>query len=313
MIYALAVLMVLFVIIVCWTGYNFAKDYSDAQTGNLLKSILNFKTAIDDDGLTIHTKLDDISVWMSRLDATIAGYNQDEDEEDDEEQIDNIIDREDYVVEEFGKTSSYYNGNNSLPYIVVDTNILYDSRFVDLVMEPIFQGRFCVPRFVLEELYTLYQNSDNADSVDRANNALNNFQTIYSRDSNLIHVADIPRNVDMDVDVQLVDYASKTGSVIFSDDGGLMKHAIRRGVRVSSLKDLSESMSEPYGIGEEFKIKIVKKGINKGEGVGFMRDGSRVIVPYVGEQYIDQEVIVKIDQVLKTNNGRMFFAVISNS
>ena len=167
-----------------------------------------------------------------------------------------------------------------------------------------------MPRFVLEELYFKYKNAENSDDEELASGAINNFQMVYESDAgNSIFVADESRDRTKDVDVQLMDFAKRTSSVVFTNDSGVLAKAIKRGVKVSSLSDLAESMAEPYGIGEIFSVRIVRRGQKGVEGIGYLRDGSRVVIDN-GAEFVNDEVDVKIDSVLKTNNGRIFFATI---
>ena len=197
------------------------------------------------------------------------------------------------------------NGNGLYQHnILLDTNVLYDSRIIDLVTDPIFKDQFCIARFVLEELYIIYRNGNTVES-ERARGAINNFQLIA--DNNEVNVVDVPRDVSKDVDVQLLDLALRMKAAILTNDGNLLSSASQKGIRVSSLKDLAESLEEPYGIGEIFKVKVVRRGKQAGEGLGFMRDGSMVVIDNAGSR-IGQDVIIKIDHVNKALNGRIFFA-----
>jgi len=203
------------------------------------------------------------------------------------------------------KVSGHHKNNY---YVLLDTNILYDSRIPDLITDPLFKNRFCIPRFILEELLVKTKSSD----VLVANRAVQAIESVYSViEKNDINVIDIPRDGNLEADFQLLDLAKKMGAVIFTNDNHIRSKATQQNVETSSMFELSESLEEPYGVNELFVISIVKKGRNSGDGVGFFRDGSMVVVENA-DHLIGQSVMVKIKSMLKHVNGRMFFGCIND-
>lgn len=228
-----------------------------------------------------------------------------------------------YNLNEYNKTTMFNNIKNitsiinriinnkaesSRYYILLDTTILFDSRIIDLLTEPVLKDRLCIPRFVMEELVTLSKKSSSMKS-GMAKEALSHLEAVIKNNS--INVIDEPRNDVIDVDIQLINLAERVNGIIFTNDKDLSVKAIKRGIMISSLTELAESMEEPFGIGEIFDIKIVKRGKERGEGIGYMRDGTTVIV-YGADSRINQNAMVKIENIVKSPNGRTLFASIND-
>jgi uncharacterized protein YacL len=215
-----------------------------------------------------------------------------------------------HTVQDINSNLKQINSIKKIPnnyYILLDTNILYDSRIFDLMTDPIFKQRFCITRFVFEELLSIAKGGDSESTKQRAKNVITNLQMLL--DHSDINVIDISRDNSMDVDIQMINLAKQFNAIIFTNDVNMRSKAVSSGVQTSSLIDLSESLAEPYGIDEVYKIEIVKRGKykNKNEGIGYFMDGSMVVVNNAGDK-IGESVIVKINNMVKNNAGRVYWA-----
>jgi uncharacterized protein YacL len=108
------------------------------------------------------------------------------------------------------------------------------------------------------------------------------------------------------VDQKLVTTAIKLGGKLVTNDYNLNKVASIRGVDVININDLANALKPVVLPGEPMQIKIVKNGDQPGQGVGYMDDGTMVVVEY-GRQYMNREVELVVTSVLQTSAGRMIF------
>jgi len=189
-------------------------------------------------------------------------------------------------------------------YILLDTTVMFDSRIIDLLTEPILKDRLYIPRFVIEEIVSLSKGKNLVKS-EMAKETMNNINVLIK--NNNINIVDEERDGGLDVDMQLISLAERIGGIVFTNDKDLSLKATKRGIMVSSLIDLAESLEEPFGIGELFDVKIVKRGKEKGEGLAYMRDGTTVVV-YGADNKVNKNLMIKVENIIKSPNGRVLFA-----
>jgi uncharacterized protein YacL len=196
------------------------------------------------------------------------------------------------------------NAANALPEKLLDTSVIIDGRIVDIVSSGFIDGTLVVPRFVLAELQML---ADSADAIRRARgkrglevlerlrNVSNNFQVVD-------HQADDP-----DVDAKLVTLARRRNAKILTNDYNLNRVAKLQGVDVLNINELSNAVKAVALPGEEMAVSIVKDGKEQNQGVGFLDDGTMVVVEN-GKDKKGEQVGVEVTSVLQTAAGRMIFA-----
>jgi uncharacterized protein YacL len=192
------------------------------------------------------------------------------------------------------------------PY-VLDTSALIDGRIADVVDTKIIDAPFIVASFVLQEL------QDIADSNDklRRNRGRRGLDVLGRLQANTaievkLHDAKGEEGKGMSVDQRLVALAKQLGGRVITNDFNLNKVAGVLGVDVVNLNDLANSLKPRYLPGERMVIKIIKAGESPGQGVGYLDDGTMVVVedgyPHIGK---DTEIAVK--SVLQSSAGRMIF------
>lgn len=188
--------------------------------------------------------------------------------------------------------------------IILDTSIIIDGRILDIIETKVLQGTLIVPRFVLNELQTV---ADSADKMKRARGrrGLDILQKLQSS-----HVAEVLMD-DTDVeganvDQKLISLAQHMRGRVMTNDFNLNKIASLRGVEVINLNDLAKAMRPVVLPGEHLSVKLMKPGENPSQGVGYLDDGTMVVVED-GKSHIGQQVDLVVTSTLQTSAGRMIF------
>jgi uncharacterized protein YacL len=191
-------------------------------------------------------------------------------------------------------------------YILLDTSVIIDGRIADISRTGFIRGTLLVPNFILMELQHI------ADSPDplRRNRGRRGLEILGI----LQNEAPIPtRIMDMDVsevrdaDSKLVSLARHLHCPIMTNDYNLNRVAELQGVTVLNVNDLSNAVKGTYLPGEELMLKIIQEGREVDQGVGFLDDGTMVVVED-GRKLINQTLNVTVTKVLQTSAGRMIFA-----
>jgi uncharacterized protein YacL len=196
----------------------------------------------------------------------------------------------------------------SKPFIL-DTSAIIDGRIADLCETKILDNKLIVPRFVLKELHTL---SDSADKLkrNRGRRGLDILKTLQTNKKVELQVHEgEPTEMKgiTQVDEKLVILAKTIGGKVVTNDFNLNKIAQLQGVEVVNLNEVSNALKPVVLPGEHFFIKIVKQGDQMGQGVGYLEDGTMVVVDQ-GRQHIGQDINIQVTSALQTPSGRMIFA-----
>jgi uncharacterized protein YacL len=195
--------------------------------------------------------------------------------------------------------------------LLLDTSVCIDGRIADLIEANFVEGLIVVPRFVLKELQQL---SDSGDAIKRARGrrGLEVLNRIQRNDRNevKIHDGDFPE--EKDVDAKLVRLARNMGAKLFTNDYNLGKIAELQRVNHVNMHDLAKSMRVILIPGEIVSIRIVREGKDKGQGVGYMPDGTMVVVNN-GQAAIGQQVEAQVQSLLQTGAGIIVFAELKHA
>lgn len=192
--------------------------------------------------------------------------------------------------------------------LLMDTSVIIDGRIADLVENNFLEGIVVVPRFVLKELQ---QVADSNDPIKRARGRrglemLNRIQHTTQNEIK-IHEGDFPGETE--VDTKLVRLAKVLNAKLFTNDFNLAKLAELQSIKCVNLKDLSNALKPVVLPGEIFNLKIVREGKDKGQGVGYLPDGTMVVVNQA-QTMVGQQVQVQVQSLLQTGAGVMIFAEI---
>jgi uncharacterized protein YacL len=194
--------------------------------------------------------------------------------------------------------------------LVLDTSVIIDGRIADVCDTRLIDTKLIVPRFVLQELQAIADSSDKLkrNRGRRGLDVLKRLQTnpkieLQMHDGN---VPELQTGERIRVDERLVILAKALSARVVTNDFNLNKIAQLQGVDVINLNELANAMKTVALPGEMMPVRIVKAGDQIGQGVGYLDDGTMVVVEQ-GRPLIGQEVAIVVTSVLQTPAGRMIF------
>ncbi|MEI7684575.1 MAG: PIN domain-containing protein [Planctomycetota bacterium] len=197
--------------------------------------------------------------------------------------------------------------------LVLDTSVIIDGRIADICDTGIIDTKLVVPRFVLQELQGIADSSDKIkrNRGRRGLDILKRMQgnpkiEVQLHEANLVEMREV-----LKVDERLVVLAKHLGGRVVTNDFNLNKICQVQNVEVINLNELSNALKLVALPGELLSLKIVKQGDQFAQGVGYLDDGTMVVVEQ-GRNAIGQEVPVMVTSVLQTPAGRMVFGRIEN-
>jgi uncharacterized protein YacL len=192
------------------------------------------------------------------------------------------------------------------PARILDTSSIIDGRILDICASGFLEGALVVPRFVLKELQSIADSEDplKRNRGRRGLDVLNSLQR-QDRVEVIIEDRDYPEMAE--VDAKLVMLARHLNMPILTNDFNLNKVAELQGVRVLNINDLANALKPVVLPGEEVRINILKEGKEPGQGVGYLDDGTMVVVEGA-KRFVGRGVSATVTSVLQTPAGRMIFA-----
>jgi len=195
-------------------------------------------------------------------------------------------------------------GRNNL--IVLDTNAIIDGRIADIVKTGFIQGTMLIPRFVLDELRHI---ADSPDALrrNRGRRGLEMLTELQKGADVPVQISDIDFDDTHEVDSKLIRLAKTLHCPIISNDFNLNRVATLQGVKVLNINELANAVRPLILPGEEMALRIVQEGKEPGQGVGFLDDGTMVVVEG-GRRHLNTELNISVTRVLQTAAGRMIFA-----
>ena len=197
--------------------------------------------------------------------------------------------------------------NGLRPVLLLDTSVIIDGRIADVAKAGFLLGKLAVPRFVLNELQYI---ADSADSLrrNRGRRGLEVLDKLQNTPNVEIAFLDQDPTDATQVDDKLISLARQTGAIVVTNDYNLNRVARLQGVQILNINELANAVKSVLLPGEELPLRIIQEGKESGQGVGYLEDGTMVVVEN-GRRYINQEVLVQVTKVLQTNAGRLIFAV----
>ena len=192
------------------------------------------------------------------------------------------------------------------PLVVVDTSALIDGRIARVCETHFLGSGLVIPTFVLTELQVI---ADSPEPIKQARGRrgleiLNDLRKIKGLDIR-IHQSDVARR--QDIEAKLVYLAQSMKAKLLTTDVNLAKMAQFQGVQWLNLHALEKALQPALVVGESIELELVKPGKDEGQAVGYMPDGSLVVVNN-GRSFIGKRVTVEIIGALPTGGGKMIFA-----
>jgi uncharacterized protein YacL len=194
--------------------------------------------------------------------------------------------------------------------ILLDTSVIIDGRIADIAQTGFLVGSLLIPRFVLNELQYI---ADSADSLrrQRGRRGMEVLSRLQKDTMIPVRISDIDVEGVRDVDEKLVILARQLRCPILTNDYNLNRIAELQGVSILNVNELANAVKMILLPGETLMVDIIQEGREPGQGVGYLDDGTMVVVED-GREYINRSVSVIVTKVLQTAAGRMIFARIEH-
>jgi len=189
---------------------------------------------------------------------------------------------------------------------ILDTSVIIDGRIADITRSGFLEGDLIVPGFVLEELQHIADSSD-VLKRNRGRRGLDILNKIQKEPYASVRIIEQDYGDINEVDTKLVKLAKDMGGKVVTNDYNLNKVCELQGVPVLNINELANSVKPVVLPGEELKVQVIKDGKEQGQGVGYLDDGTMIVVDS-GRRFIGQTVTVLVTSVLQTAAGRMIFA-----
>jgi len=189
---------------------------------------------------------------------------------------------------------------------LLDTNVIIDGRIFDIGKSGFLEGEIILPRYVLNELQYI-ADSDDTLKRSRGRRGLDVLREIQLEPNVQLEISDQDFPEIREVDAKLVRHAKTIEAAILTNDYNLNKVASVEGVKVLNINELANAVKSVAIPGEGMKVRIIKEGKEEGQGVGYLEDGTMVVVED-GNALVGSDAELIVTSVLQTPAGRMIFA-----
>lgn len=190
--------------------------------------------------------------------------------------------------------------------LLIDTSALIDGRVADLAALGLLVGEMLIPRFVLAETQTIADSPDNLKRA-RGRRGLTTAERLQSSGQVRVKIVEDDNPAEREVDAKLVRLAILRDAKLVTTDYNLAKVAGVEGVEVLNVHELSIVMRPAALPGESFKVVVQKPGKEAGQGIGYLDDGTMVVIEN-GSSMLDRQVEAVVSSSIQTSSGRMVFA-----
>lgn len=195
---------------------------------------------------------------------------------------------------------------SSRPKILVDTSALMDGRVVDLAKTGFLLGQIIVPRSVLGEMQLLADGADHAKR-ERARFGLDAVKELKDVLGHSFELLNDELRIPEGVDARLLALAKQMDAAVLTLDYNLNKVAQVDGVTVLNINELAKSLRMSHLPGDTFDLELTQKGQDNHQAVGYLKDGTMVVVEQA-KKFIGQTKTIEIIRSLQTDAGKMMFA-----
>ena len=193
-----------------------------------------------------------------------------------------------------------------IPPLLLDSNVIIDGRLLDLSHTGFMDYRLIVPSFIIKELQTIADSSDDLKR-QRGRRGLEMLNRLRRDPEVEIIIEDIDFPNIAGVDAKLIHLARTSEARILTNDYNLAKIAEVQNIKVLNLNNLSTVLKPRYAQDERLLVKIIKEGKESDQGIGYLEDGTMVVVEG-GRKHIGESLEVVIANTIQTATGRMLFA-----
>jgi uncharacterized protein YacL len=190
--------------------------------------------------------------------------------------------------------------------VLLDTSVIIDGRIADIARTGFLPGTLLIPRFVLNELQYI---ADSSEPLRRQRGRRGlDVLTDMQKDSTVsVEISDLDVEGNHPVDDKLVLLARRLNYPVLTNDYNLNRVADIQGVQILNINELANAVKAVYLPGEQLTVEIIQEGKEFGQGVGYLDDGTMIVVEY-GSQHLGSRIETVVTKVLQTAAGRMIFA-----
>jgi len=189
--------------------------------------------------------------------------------------------------------------------MLLDTSVLIDGRLVEIVNAGAMQGGLIVPKFVINELQQIADSSEKLRRA-RGRRGLEMLQKLQNSPMTELVIDETDDEEIGSVDQKLIVHARRRQAKIVTNDTNLTKVANVRGIEAININELARSLRPLVPPGESLSVRVLKPGESAGQGVGYLEDGTMVVVEN-GRSHLDHQVDLIVTSTLQTSAGRMIF------
>lgn len=208
------------------------------------------------------------------------------------------------VTRQFKASNLFQKGNKQS--VILDSSAIIDGRIIEIAQTGFLPGNIIIPQFIVRELQ-LVADSNDSHKRERARFGLDMVERLQSELPDQVYMEKMDFLDRKATDDKLIQLAISKKSYLCTNDFNLNKVAVIEGVRVLNVNQLSQAVRPVALPGENHVIKIVQKGSSKDQGVGYLEDGTMVVVNGAGNM-IGKKIEVAVTRMLQTEAGKMMFA-----
>jgi uncharacterized protein YacL len=190
--------------------------------------------------------------------------------------------------------------------LLLDTSVIIDGRIADLIESKFIEGLIIVPRFVLKELQQI---ADSSDPIKRSRGrrGLEMLNRIQRNTINEVRIHDGDFPEETEVDTKLVHLARSLNARLYTNDYNLSKIAELQKINYVNLHEIARALKVILLPGEILNLKIVREGKDKGQGIGYLPDGTMVVINN-GQPHVGHQAELEVQSLLQTGAGVIVFA-----
>jgi uncharacterized protein YacL len=196
--------------------------------------------------------------------------------------------------------------NVTSPLVVVDASALIDGRVLGVCQNNFLSGALVVPRFVIEELNRIGDSTDPQRQA-RGRRGLETLNELRRVPNLEVRVHEVNLDNRQQTDEKLIFVARSLKARLLTTDFNLAKQAEFQDVPWLNLNKLARALHPEVTVGDRFSVDLVKPGKEAGQAVGYLGDGSMVVVNEA-EPLIGRAVEVEVVTVLPSAGGKLVFA-----
>ena len=191
--------------------------------------------------------------------------------------------------------------------LVLDTSVVIDGRIADVIETSVLDNQLIMPQFVIAELQAIADSSDKMkrNRGRRGLDILNRLRSNPKVDLQIFE-RELPEFAGQPVDQKLVLLAKHLEGKVVTNDYNLNKVAKLHSVGVVNLNDIANALKPVFLPGEMVDVRIMKQGEEPSQGVGYLEDGTMVVIEG-GRDHIGEQIVANVTSVLQTSAGRMVF------